>query len=163
METVCSRVCVPPQGLSGSEDGRAEAVLGSSVDAGEDAKSHGGSERGRPLTPPFSLALLGSFTTAQENTVPESTTSNSCDITPFYLFTKLKQSAAAWLAASLDALLLILDGHSEAFLQQGELADQVSDGICKRFLSKHMSSVTSPDGTISSTVHPPPGPLTCGL
>lgn len=39
-------VRVLTQGLSGSEDGRAEAVLSSSVDAGEDAESHGGSEGG---------------------------------------------------------------------------------------------------------------------
>lgn len=42
-------VCMPTQGLSRSEDGRAEALFSSSVDAGEDATSHGGSEGGRPL------------------------------------------------------------------------------------------------------------------
>ncbi|XP_056292669.1 deoxynucleotidyltransferase terminal-interacting protein 1 isoform X3 [Pseudoliparis swirei] len=44
--------CVCVQGLCGRQDGRVEAVLSSSVDSGEDAESHGGSERRRTLTPP---------------------------------------------------------------------------------------------------------------
>lgn len=36
---------------------------------------------------------------------------------------------------SLDPFLFVLDGDSEAFLQQRELADEVSDGVRKRFLS----------------------------
>lgn len=43
------QVCMLTQGLSRSEDGWAEAIFSSSMDAGEDAKSHGGSERSRPL------------------------------------------------------------------------------------------------------------------
>ena len=39
--------------------------------------------------------------------------------------------------ASFDPFLLVLDGDSEAFLQQRELADEVSDGVCERFLSKN--------------------------
>lgn len=38
--------------------------------------------------------------------------------------------------ASLDPFLFVLDGDSEAFLQQRELADEVSDGVRERFLSK---------------------------
>lgn len=37
--------------------------------------------------------------------------------------------------ASLDPFLFVLDGDSEAFLQQRELADEISDGVRKRFLS----------------------------
>lgn len=59
VETACSWVCVLTQGLSGPEDGWAEAVFSSSMDAGEDAESHGGSEGGRPLTTsPLLLALI---------------------------------------------------------------------------------------------------------
>lgn len=45
--------------------------------------------------------------------------------------------------ASLDPFLFVLDGDSEALLQQGELADEVSDGVGEGFLSTAQHDVTS--------------------
>lgn len=58
--------------------------------------------------------------------------------------------------ASLDAFLFVFDGHSEALLQQRQLADQIRDGVGERFLStkqwRHfMSTDPSP---ISPSIKP---------
>lgn len=94
------------------------------------------------------------------------------------VFTKINQAAhteqlvkSQWRPASLNPLLFVLDGHSEAFLQQRQFADQVSDGVCKRLLSKQQHDVTTQQlqaprlhkGQQSSSRMDPPHPSTCYL
>lgn len=91
---VCLRVsvwCI--QGLSGRQDGRAEAVLGSSVDGGEDAESHGSSERCWPLTlMPLAPPYICSNHRLNKRWPYQSAGRRSCDqLFLFVLFLKIKK------------------------------------------------------------------------